>query len=98
MKNRTGNSKKKHTNKKTRLRFLSVFLIALLLVLDLAAGDFNAADAMNLSDDAGLTIYRQGEPVDSVLLGENEKQTLTAEGLSADADYQWQVRMPGRRL
>lgn len=82
-------------SRKPRRKMLTVFLIALLLLFDLAAGSFSAVNALNGSPSSELAVYRDGKPVDSILMDEDKKQILTAEGLSAAESYQWQVQLPG---
>lgn len=72
---------------------LIVFALAFVMVVTyIPLTDSNVPVA---SAASGLQIYYDGNPCDSVVVDENEKEILAAEGLGFNAKYQWQIRVKG---
>lgn len=82
--------------RKQGFRFWSLVLSFVLLILAFPVRGISIkTNASESSDLRELMVYSEGSPVSSLMLEKNRKQVLTAAGLPEDAEYQWQIRMPG---
>lgn len=75
------------------LKKLIVFTLAFVMVITyipLTGNNISVAKAAT-----GLAIYYGGEPCDSLVVDQIEKETLSAEGLGGNTKYQWQIRIKG---
>ncbi|MDO4331674.1 MAG: InlB B-repeat-containing protein [Eubacteriales bacterium] len=78
--------------KKLSLKIIVLLFAVLLLVPVFSVNLWNlAVNAAGLPGGSGLTIYCGNDPVSSLLLETDERMTLTAEGLSGNAAYSWQI-------
>ena len=69
-------------------------VLALVLCCALVFGMVPAALSTAFSAHSDLTIYgSSGAPVDSVMLPQNDKTTLTAVAATGSGLYQWQIRV-----